>query len=180
MINFEALKEGDEAAFETLVAAYAVPIVRYCYGILCNYADAEDAAQIAFIKVYTKRKSLRDAEALSTFIYRTAYRNCIDLIRKRRFLLLPNAEDVMPGSYEETGDEDFPEALRSALKQLSPIDRSLVIGRAVHEMSYTELSNILGKSEQTLRKRYERARAKLAEQLDPPERADANNYPVRT
>ena len=52
--------------------------------------------------------------------------------------------------------------LRAALEALSPQDRGLVFGRVMEEKSYEELSAIYGKSAAALRKRYERARRKLA------------------
>ena len=52
--------------------------------------------------------------------------------------------------------------LRAALLTLSPQERALVFGRVMEERSYEELSQMLGHSAATLRKRYERARHKLA------------------
>lgn len=55
--------------------------------------------------------------------------------------------------------------LRRALEALSPADRGLVFGRVLEGLSYEELSQIYGKSAAALRKRYERARKKLAAEL---------------
>ena len=55
--------------------------------------------------------------------------------------------------------------LRAALEALSPEERGLVFGRVMEGRSYEELSGIYGKSAATLRKRYERARKKLARLL---------------
>ena len=45
---------------ETLITQYGAAITRYCYGILCNYHDAQDAAQITFLKAYHKQAVLKD------------------------------------------------------------------------------------------------------------------------
>jgi RNA polymerase sigma-70 factor (ECF subfamily) len=171
-MDFDAFTSGSEEAVTALIEEYGAPVIRYCYGIVCNYSDAEDAAQTAFIKVCLHRKRIRDPRALRAYLYRTAYRTCIDIIRKNRHtVLMPDAESAMQGlrtcdySYVDTYDGGFPDELREALASLTPPDRALVVARAVHEMSYAELSALYGKSEAVLRKRYERARGKLADKL---------------
>jgi RNA polymerase sigma-70 factor (ECF subfamily) len=178
MIDFAAFKNGDEDELGALVLEYSKPIIRYCYSILCNYSDADDAAQLTFIKTFYKRETIKDETALASFIFRVAYRTCLDIIRKRRFLLLPDAASAIKDSYSEGegegegkgvgigADGDFPEGLREALLTLSPKDRALVYDRAVNEMSYSELAGIYKKPEATLRKRYERARNKMAAKLE--------------
>ena len=52
--------------------------------------------------------------------------------------------------------------LRAALSVLTPEERGLVFGRVMEGRSYEELSQIYGPSAAALRKRYERARKKLA------------------
>jgi DNA-directed RNA polymerase specialized sigma24 family protein len=52
-----------------------------------------------------------------------------------------------------------------ALRRLKPKERALLYGRIMEELSYEELSLLSGCSPATLRKRYERAKNKLAAYL---------------
>ena len=52
--------------------------------------------------------------------------------------------------------------LLRALKALRPLDRALLLQRALEERTYAELAAQYGKSEAALRKRYERARKRAA------------------
>ena len=63
------------------------------------------------------------------------------------------------------------EDIKEALKSLTIADRALVFSRVIEEKSYSELEYIYGVSATTLRKRYERAKKKLAKAL-----MDTNSY----
>jgi RNA polymerase sigma-70 factor (ECF subfamily) len=151
---------------ESLIDEHATKLVRYCYGILGNYSDAEDVAQTLFIKLCLSPDRLLDIGAIPAYLYKAAYHACIDILRRnKRVVLMPDVEKIQKGSYTESYDREFPQDMKKALKTLRPADRTLVVGRVVADLSYTELESILGKSEQTLRKRYERAKNKLASEI---------------
>ena len=57
------------------------------------------------------------------------------------------------------------EDLKEALSTLSVIERALIFGRIIEERDYQELEEIYQIPSATLRKRYERARKKLSNQL---------------
>ena len=162
MKEIKAFIEGSEAALEELVHLYTKPLLHYCYSLLCNYYDAEDAVQITFIKVFQKRAEIRNPEAFPAFLYKTAYSTSIDIMRKRRLLLFPaEPERAAPGPDAALMSDETERALRS----LNPTERGLLYNRIVEEMSYAELSVIYGKSEPALRKRFARAKKKLAARL---------------
>ncbi|WIV13796.1 RNA polymerase sigma factor [Proteiniborus sp. MB09-C3] len=160
MINIRDFINGSEYELELVIKRFTVPLMKYCYSILCNYSDAEDAVQMTFIKIYDRRKTLKKDEAFSSFLYRTAYTTCIDIIRKRKFLMIPFKEE------QEDRLNYMSEELENALKKLSLLDRALIYGRVIEEYSYEQLSIIHGKSEASLRKRYQRAKEKLAKNLE--------------
>ena len=143
------------AALERLVRERGDALRRYCYGILLHPQDAEDAAQTALLKAYRKWESLRDPDALAAYAYRAAYTACMDLLRQRKHCPV---EAPVPAQ-EGIG---LSEAVEATLQALSPQDRALVIGRAVEERPYEQLARIHRRPAATLRKRYERARKRLA------------------
>ena len=148
--------EGGEEALAAAIRQYGQGLLRYCHHILCDYHEAQDAVQITFCKAWERRTRCRTG-ALPAWLYRMAYTTCVDILRQRkRWRPLPPA----PEGTDYIGPE-----LRTALEALSPEERGLVFGRVMEGRSYEELSGIYGKSAATLRKRYERARKKLARLL---------------
>ncbi|MCL2169536.1 MAG: sigma-70 family RNA polymerase sigma factor [Defluviitaleaceae bacterium] len=151
--------------FENIVEQYAAGIVRYCYNLLGCFHEAEDAMQDVFIRAYGGMGGVRDPGGLRGWLYRIAYNVCMDALRrKKRAKGLVDAakaalEDSRP-KHQGISDE-----LQSALNAIKPADRALFYSRAVDGLDYSELAKIHKAPAATLRKRYERARKKLAELL---------------
>ena len=154
----ERFAEGGETALADVIALYGHPLLRYCHHILCDYHDAQDAVQTTFIKAYDNHHRFRPGTSLSAWLYRLAYTTCVDLLRHRKRQLVTPPPTAADPDY--IGEE-----LRSALETLSPEQRALVYSRVIEQRSFDALAVIYGKPAATLRKRYERARKKLAQAL---------------
>ena len=150
---------ADERMLETVIDRYNYPLLRYCHNILCDYHEAQDALQITFIKAYQKRTAYICSQPLLPWLYRIAYTTCIDILRQRK-----RRQNIkMPEPVK--ADNHIPDNILQALLSLSPLDRALVYNRIMSEMPYDELAKIHSKSPSALRKRYQRARKKLADEL---------------
>ena len=147
---------GDGACLEAVIGRYAQALLRYCHHILCDYHEAQDAVQDALLRAWSRRNRFRAGTNLEAWLYKLAYHACIDLLRQRRRQLF-----APPPPSGHNPDYIGPE-LRAALSVLTPEERGLVFGRVMEGRSYEELSQIYGPSAAALRKRYERARKKLA------------------
>ncbi|MDO4270322.1 MAG: sigma-70 family RNA polymerase sigma factor [Eubacteriales bacterium] len=158
MLDEQFASGGDDVLAEA-IALYGQPLLRYCHHILCDYHDAQDAVQTTFIKAYDNRKRFRAGTSLSAWLYRLAYTTCIDALRRRKLQLFTPPPAAPDPDY--IGDD-----LRRALETLSPEQRALVYGRVIEQRSFDALAVIYGKPAATLRKRYERARRKLAQALE--------------
>lgn len=153
-------KETVEIQLDNSIEMYGHKLLRYCHNILCDYADAQDAVQETFIKAYYKRNLFRKNISFQAWLYRIAYTTCIDMLRYRKLRsLLPHRRQVHTAGEE---GEYMSEELKAALMTLSPADRALVFSRVIDEQSYDELEKIYNASSAALRKRYERAKKKLA------------------
>ena len=75
---------ADEAALEQAVRQYQAELLRYAAGILGSWADAEDAVQTAFLKVWQRRARLRPDTMLRPLLYRVTCRNALDQLRRAR------------------------------------------------------------------------------------------------
>lgn len=80
----ERCRSGDDAAWRELVerfGRYVNAIVSRAYGL--HGADAEDAFQEVFTRVYERLDTLRNPAALRPWIAQTARRCCVDRVRAR-------------------------------------------------------------------------------------------------
>ena len=151
-----------------MITNYRPGIVKYCYSLLLDYHEAQDAAQDVMLTAVRKAESLRDSDAIGTWLYRIAYSTCINIMRRKRLqrlFLQQEASQLGAGTHQDSYNYGISPALAAAINTLSPKDRALVYSRAVDEMEYHQLEAIYNTKAATLRKRYERARKKLLEQL---------------
>ena len=56
--------------------------------------------------------------------------------------------------------------MKELISQLKPIYKDVFMLKAVHKMSYETISETMKISEETAKKRYQRARTQIAEQLE--------------
>jgi RNA polymerase sigma factor (sigma-70 family) len=68
------LSQRDEAAFRTLLGRYGPSILGLCRRLLHNEHDAEDVFQATFLILSRKAGSLRQQDALPSWLYGVAYR----------------------------------------------------------------------------------------------------------
>ena len=157
-VSVQTLPINTEAniPLEEAVTRYSHGLLKYCYGLLCHYHDAQDAMQETFAKAYARRGSFRGDASAVTWLYKIAYNTCLSMLRRRRFFGEPRREESA-----EMPDPFIGSALVKALGALKPKERALVYARAVEDIDYEQLEIIHGTRAATLRKRYERARKKL-------------------
>ena len=74
---------GDERAFETLVGRYEAPLRKLVYGLVRDWALAEDVAQDAFLRAYQKAPTFRGGSSVKAWLYRIARNTITDHFRKR-------------------------------------------------------------------------------------------------
>ena len=156
----ERSKRGDREAFSQIVRLLQQQIFRYCYPMIGNKQDAEDAVQEVFVRAYEKLHLYRENGSFTAWMYKIAHNVSINMIHRRRRLrgLLVRFTYEYNTSQQPEASTDETLAL---LSELSAFERSLVILKVIHDKSYNEISVILGGSPAYLRKKYERAKAKL-------------------
>jgi RNA polymerase sigma factor (sigma-70 family) len=121
--------QHDESAFAELVQRHGPMVLGVCRRILQNAADADDAFQVTFLTLACKARSLRDGQALASWLYRvaahTALRARANAARRRRLerqaLVPPDPDPAAAAAWRELGpvlDEELsrlPEKCRAPL-----------------------------------------------------------------
>jgi len=111
-------KNGCSVAFNNIVEEYQRPIYNFCYRMLKNVDEAEDAAQEIFIRAYFKLDSYAETRKFSTWLFSIASHYCIDRLRKRRFQLVswddiaswhPSPIKMLPNRKERCSKRRLPE-----------------------------------------------------------------------
>ncbi|MFZ5986572.1 MAG: RNA polymerase sigma factor [Bacillota bacterium] len=161
----QGIKNGDIVFFEVIIVNFQQQLFRYCYHMLGNIHEAEDAVQESFIKAYENIKNYSSSVSFQAWLYKITYNHCINIIRRKRLVqFLPFLEETSIGSSDlETRleENEFSEALCNGLKKLPPQDRTILILRTIEGKSFKELGVILNMKPATIRKKYERSKNKL-------------------
>lgn len=157
-------KKGGEDELIEVMNIYSDRLLKYATTILCDKHEAEDVVQECFISAYENRLNF-DGKNLSAWLYKITYNISMNKIKKRKLLYFSNIfiKDTHDINYKEDYISD---EILFSLKKIKPKDRALIYGRVIEELSYKELSNQMGVSEVVLRKRYERAKVKLAREIN--------------
>lgn len=167
----EAALMGDRAAFAALVDAYKHPVYNLCYRMLGTSAEAEDASQEVFIKIYRRLHTYDSTRKMVSWVLSIASNHCIDRLRRRR-LKTTDIED-MPAWQPLISDKPQPERkmlkiekeerIQGLLNQLPPQYRGPLVMHYWNELSYKEISNTTGLSLSAVKSRLHRGRIKLAQ-----------------
>ena len=166
-------RRGDKAAFGKIIEAYQRPVYNLAYRMLSNSGEAEEAAQEAFIRAYTRLDSYNPNHKFSTWLLSITSNYCIDLIRKRRAILLSIDEPLPPhpslmserasGPEPQIMQNEQEEMVQRLLAELAPEYREAVVLRYWYELSYDEIAEMMDTTVSAIKSRLFRARRQLAE-----------------
>lgn len=181
-INREALlivetQRGCQTAFNELVLAHQDAVYRQAYWILNDPAAADDAAQEAFFRAYTKINTY-NGNSFRAWILRITTNYCLDQLRRGKSrpsqpLEAYDAETdeenentrwlVDPTQSPEQAVEEAEQStwLNYCLQKLSAEDRASIILVDVQEMSYQDAADAMKLSLPAFKSRLVRARARL-------------------
>ena len=146
---------------DQVIAQYGGKLLRYATSILYNHQDAEDIVQDVFLTALENKDAFAGGN-LSAWLYKITYHKAINHLKRRRFIFF---SDAPKDSLTNTGETPLDNQVLDILKTLKPPDRALVYARTVEGYSYQELAQQMDATPAALRKRYARARAKLAKEL---------------
>ena len=175
----EQVLAGDNNAFGQLVELYQDRVYNLALRMCGNQDDAFDLSQEAFFRAWRGLSGFQFESAFSTWLFRLTSNVCLDWLRakKRRptvSLITVDDEDQEvqmelpdPGKSPEElllAAEDR-EALAKAMNQLPVEYRQILTLRAIDDLSYTQIAEILKLREGTVKSRLNRARAALRKKL---------------
>lgn len=162
---------GDVELFALLMRRHNRRVFRTVRGIVKDDAEAEDAAQDAWLAAYRALGSFEGRAAFSTWLTRIAIRRALNRVSRRRpprsldelDHLAP--EEAGPDPERQAHRQEVAAALEAAIDSLPPSYRVVIVLRDLEHMSTEEAAEALGVRKENLRVRLHRARAALRERL---------------
>jgi len=175
------LSDGDESAYEALIARFEHPIFNLVSRLTNDPGDAPDVVQEVFLKVFRNVHSFRGQSSLKTWIYRIAvnesrnHRRWFGRHRSQEIALEPTPgethsyldwlPDPARSPMELAMDHERETLIEAALAEINPHYRAALVLRELEGLSYDEIAEILETSLGTVKSRILRGREALRERL---------------
>lgn len=171
----EQVVNGNAAAFESLVESYQSRLFNSLIHSLGCPEEAEDVAQEAFVKAFSKLATFKQNSSFYTWLYRIAIN--IAISRHRRKKPKSSLDDYRMNVGHEPVDEsnhpsqnlDLEERatqVQAALGLLSEEHRTIIVLREIDDLDYEAISELLDLPVGTVRSRLHRARNQLRVYLE--------------
>lgn len=155
-----------ELRFSNLIRENSEKIYWKVRNIVVRHEDADDVMQSALMKAWIKFDDFRGEASASTWLYRICVNEAIDFLRKKREMLSQDGAMSMADTIKADDYFDGNETQRllmEAVESLPEAQRVTFTMRYFNDMSYAEISGILGTSEGGLKANYHIAVKKIKE-----------------
>ncbi len=158
----ERFRNGDAAAFDTLVRKYQRQIFHLALRYVRNDADAQDVAQRAMVLAFQRLASLRKESSFRTWVYRITVNLALNVLRDRGRGQQIQAEDQVADG-EPLIEAESRRRLRAAVAELPAKQRLVVELRIFEELPFAEVAQIAECSEDSAKMNYHHALVRLRE-----------------
>ncbi len=187
----DALRRGEDTAYETLVRDYGGRMLAVARRMLGKEDEAQDAVQDAFLQAFKAIDRFEGQSKLSTWLHRIVVNATLMKMRKQKRRHERSIEDLMP-RYQDDGhrhdagpawtvtaeelatSEEHRQLVRTYIEELPADYREVVMLRDIEQMDTQETAEVLGIKPGAVKTRLHRARQALRELLDPLMRGEAS------
>ena len=174
------IAEGDQDAFEILVARHQTSILNLIYRYVGDRTQANDLSQEVFLRVWQAAGNYRPEAKFTTWIYRITVNLCFNELksaRRKRWFQFPRSD----ADHVSQAEEDFPNRspspedllltkergrqISDALQSLPDNQRLALVLKRYDDLSYQEIAQIIGCSVSAVESLLVRAKRNLQEKL---------------
>jgi len=172
MVNeVEETRQSKTINFTELYRKNAAPVFYYLYSRVRSVADAEDLTSQTFMTALENLSRLRDPRKFTSWVFTIARNKAFDYFRQsRRRPTVDYNEDLDAATAMRVGlsptDQDCLFDLERLMSQLSPLDQEYLSLRIVAELPFAEIAVILGEPETRVKKKYYRLLERLRAQVE--------------
>ena len=171
---------GQREHLETLVRRYASPLLTYIQRMVGDRHRAEELFQDVFMAVWEKRRTYRFPRPFRSWLFSIAINRCRQAFRQRPtvdVLPLQDAAAEVPAATAPTPVQsavatETAHLVATAVANLPPQQRTVVVLRNWNGLSYTEIAQIVRCGEATVRSHMHHALAGMRRYLEPRMRSE--------
>ena len=151
-----------------IVDQYSQSLYWKVRSIVLTHEDADDVLQNTFLKAWKSLPTFQGKAKLSTWLYRIAINESLDFLRHQKTTALSSADADLSVANRLLADDYFDgdksqAVLQEAIATLPDVQRTVFTLRYYDEMKYSEMSEILGTSEGSLKASYHIAVQKITD-----------------
>jgi RNA polymerase sigma-70 factor (ECF subfamily) len=147
----EAFQGGSREAFDLIVERHRRTVYQLCFRFVGNHEDAADLAQDVFVRAFRGLSRFKGESSIRTWLYRVSVNVSLNSVTSRRPVTEPidavepaDAQAVSPLDAVERGEQTA--RVRQAIRRLPPKQRATLVLRVYQDLSYEEISKVLGGS----------------------------------
>ncbi|WP_170120686.1 RNA polymerase sigma-70 factor [Dyadobacter jejuensis] len=167
----QAIRKGDERAFEVAFRTYYERLCQYAGSLLKDDDEAEEVVQTVFLNIWEKRESLEITLSLKSYLYRAVHNYCLNRFKHNaikkthqeysRHILTPHHDSVT----EAIQSQELEEKIEMAISKLPEQCQVTFRMSRFEELRYQEIANQLGVSIKTVENQIGKALRILRQEL---------------
>lgn len=172
-----AARLGNREAFAKLAGLHGDALFRWACHLAPDVNTAEDVVQETLLKAMTRLHQFQPGTNFRAWLFRIAFNTFANLMRarKKREQLHEDVPQKQPGLLEKLQKEESLRNLAVAIQNLPDDFRAALMLRVEGELSFKEVAEIVGTTEETARWRVFKARKLLLERV--PQEAPGGDSP---
>ncbi|WP_299682156.1 RNA polymerase sigma factor [uncultured Tenacibaculum sp.] len=175
---------GDTNSFAFLVEKYKVMVYSLAVKMLKNKEEAEEVSQDTFIKAFKNLSKFKGESKFSTWLYKIAYRNCLDAIKKNEKKYVTDVIDEITENkvrstenvLEQITKKERTDLLKKCLYKLPEQERSILWMFYFDELSLKEIKEVTELKESNIKVTLHRARKRLVSIINENVKSELINY----
>lgn len=156
---------GDVMAFGTLVDRYQKVVYNTALRFLQDGDEAQDVAQIVFVKVYEHLASYDHRLKFFSWLYRITVNESLNHLRQRKPTERMSDQVSVADAQDDAERADTARRIQEAIRMLSPDHQALIVLRHYEDLGYDEIATVLAISEKKVKSRLFTARQVLKDLL---------------
>ena len=174
------VQAGDVAAFDQLILKYRERVFGVIYNMTANREDTSDLTQDSFIKAFQSINRFQGHCSFFTWLYKIAVNTSLSHLRKNRLRSFFSLEKIQEdgtnaqlleqltdknGADRDTYLRELQQKLNEAMQKLSIPHRTVITLFEIDGLSHSEIAEVMGCSEGTVRSRLHYAKQFLQGEL---------------
>jgi RNA polymerase sigma-70 factor (ECF subfamily) len=163
----QAMRQDVEKGFRLLMASYKEPVYWHIRRLVVSHADAQDAAQETFMRVFRNFSQYNEENSFKAWIFRIATNEALRLLGRQKGDMMLSLDEVTADMLGTKNDAHFDSSdaitmkLQQAILHL-PAKQQLAFNlRYYDELSYEEIAEVAGSTAASMKVSYNIAKEKI-------------------